>query len=492
MRPQATILALASLACVTHLPTLGWASLAGTTPLVTEDEDQACAELPTYVLRAEKLVVRPGKVLENVSVLVRGGEIVLISPEIPLPEGATEIKGKVVCASFMDPWSALGVDSNVLNDKSLNEEARVSDALNLYSGDFLRQQALEAGVTTARLQGGYRGSTGGLGAVVRLDPELDDPSTAVLLSDANLGMSVGLTVDSGARLVRGADGSLQFLSGDEPVDVFDRVSAIDKLISKLESGAAYRQAELEYAHKLDEWNKEIAEQTKKLEGDYKKAKKSRDKDVKEAEEKGKEFKEKKYKESRKPKQPKQDDGKAALASVAEGEIPLVVEVHRSSEIRNLLERTKSFGRLRLVIAGGSEALSSAKELAEREIPVIVWPALRGNSAQDEFASDDLSLAGVLAARGVPILLGTGGRGEDATRDLPLLAQMAIGHGLDPEVALRALTVDAARTFDMAGSIGTVELGKDADLLVLDGMPLMPGTNIEHVFCGGRLAVSNKN
>lgn len=487
MRPSASFPVLASLACAAFFPTTGQALQDSTAPAAETE-----AESTTYVIRAEKLIVRPGHVLENTSVLVREGEIVQVGADIEVPEGATEVKGAVVCASFIDPWSALGLDPNVLGDQKLVAGARTADGLDLYSDDHLREEALKAGVTSARLQGGWRGANCGLGAIVRLDPQLHDPEQVVLLNDADMGMSLGLSVNQGSTFQRMPDGTFRFISGDRPVDVFDRVSAVDKVIAGLETGRGYRKAELEYEFKLAEWKTAIAEKTEELQDDFKKAKKKRDKEVKEAEEKGKEHKEEKYKEDRKPKAPKHDADKAALARVAAGEIPLVVEVHRAGALRNLLKGTEKFGGLRLVIAGGSEAMSCAEELAKRDIPVIVWPSLRGTSAKDEFAGDDLSLAASLADAGVEVLLGTGGRTASATRDLPLLAELAVGHGLDAELAFEALTIGAARTFDIAGRVGSVEVGKDADLLVLDGMPLEPDSHIEYVFCGGRLAVSPKN
>ncbi|MFT5058762.1 MAG: imidazolonepropionase-like amidohydrolase [Planctomycetota bacterium] len=494
MRPQAIILALASLTCATYFTSTGLAA-SSVTPNFPGNGGQAADSIPetsVYLIRAEKLIVRPGEVLENTSVLVRGDKIVQIGTDLELPEGAEELKGKVVCASFIDPWSALGIDQNVLNDRSLAEGARAADSLNLYEDDFLRDQALAAGVTSVRVQGGYRGAQCGLGAMVRLDPTLNDPESAVLLADANMGMSLGLSPDPTQRFVRGSDGSFSVIVVNNGMDVFDRVSGVDKLIGQIEQGSDYHAAELKYEHELAEWKKSILEKTKELEDDFKKAKKSRDKDVKSAKEKDKEFKEKKYKEDKKPKAPKYDGDKAVLARMAEGEMPLVVEVHRSAEIRNLLAGTEQYKRLRLVIAGGSEALSCASELAERGIPVIVWPALLGDSAKDEFLGSSLSLAASLSEAGVEVLLGTGGRSNQVTRDLPLLAELAIGHGMDRDDALRALTIGAATTFDLAGSLGTVELGKDADLLVLDGMPLTSGTTIEHVFCGGRLAATSTN
>jgi len=444
----------------------------------------------TYVLRAEQLVVRPGHVREGASVLVRDGRIVRVGgSDMELPEGAVELRGKVVCAGFLDPWSALGVESGTLGDSRMEEAAHTVDGLDFYANDHLREEALRAGVTLARVQSAWQAPTGGVGAVVRLDPAADTADSAVVLADADLSAALGLSVDQGSRFVRNADGTFEMVSGKRPIDVFDRVSAVDKLVANLEAGRAYRRSELQYEHELAEWQEAITEKTEELEKDFKKAKKARDKDLEKAKEDGKELKEKKYKEDRKPKAPKVDARKAVLARVAEGELPLVVEVHRAGELRNLLHATEGFTRLRLILAGATEVGPMASELAERGIPVIVWPSLRGTGAEDEFAGGDLGLAATLRAAGVEVLLGTGGRDGRATRDLPLLAQLAVGHGLSREDAFHALTLGAARAFDVADRLGSVEPGKEADLLILDGHPLEASTRVQYVLCGGRLAVS---
>ncbi|MCA8981311.1 MAG: hypothetical protein KDC14_14870, partial [Planctomycetes bacterium] len=63
------------------------------------------APAPVHVLvRAERLIVRPGETRENTSVLITDGRIVAIGPELAAPEGATVVEGPVVCAGFIDPW----------------------------------------------------------------------------------------------------------------------------------------------------------------------------------------------------------------------------------------------------------------------------------------------------------------------------------------------------------------------------------------------------
>ena len=287
------------------------------------------------------------------------------------------------------------------------------------------------------------------------------------------------------------DGSFTLVdSTPEPMDPFERIAQIDRLSAQLSSGLAYRISQNEYKYSLAEWKEEIAEKVKELEKDFKKAKKDRDKEIAEAEEDGKEFKEEKYKEDKPPKEPSYNADKDVFARTANGELPLVVEVHRHAEIRNLLEATEGFGRLRMVIAGGTEAASFADELAARKIAVIVNPEPRGADAYDEVKGQDAALASVLHEAGVEVLIGSGGKAASATRDLSLLAAIAVGHGLDDDAALAAITSAPARVFDLKDR-GAIEFGKQADLLILDGDPLSTTTTVEAVLVGGRVVVEPK-
>jgi len=451
-------------------------------PATAAPQDDASADevaeesAPVHVLvKASRLIVRPGEELENTSVLITDGRIISIGAELEAPEGATVVEGAVVCAGFIDPWSALGMEEASRVDRGAGPATKASDGWSPYADEHLREEALRAGVTTIHLQGGSTAALGGLGALVRIGPSLGDE--ALVLSDVCLSATVGLSADGG------------FWGGVRAVDPFDRMQQIDRIAQNLGSGQSYSESWAKYESEIVEWEKAIAEKEEELEKDFKKAKKDREKDIEKAEEKGKEYKEKRYKEDRKPRRPKVDRDKAVLARVANGEIPLVVEAHRASEIRGLLDAIEAFKRVRLVIAGGTEAKSQAERLAERGVTVIVWPALLGSSRYDEYETHDLSLAGELAEAGVKVLIGSGGREAAATRDLPLLAASLVGHGLDRDVAFGALTIDAARALDVADRLGSVELGKDGELIVLTGDPLASATRVQYVISAGRVVVT---
>ncbi|MDP6956428.1 MAG: hypothetical protein QF599_10675, partial [Planctomycetota bacterium] len=297
-----------------------------------DDGDPAAESSEQYLINAGRVIVRPGEVLENVRILVRGGSIAALGRDVEAPEGIEEISGAVVCAGFIDPWSALGVDAGSLRDQRTEPATRTADAIDVHGQRHLRREALRAGVVAARVQAGGLARVGGVGAVVRLNPDLS-AAEALVLPDAVLAMSVGLSRGGGA------------------MDVFDRQGEVDRVRGALDSGLAYRQNEVEYRYDLEEWEKAMAEKEADLEKDFKKAKKDRDKGLAKAEEDDKEFKEKKYKEDKKPRKPSFDSNKAALARAAHGELPLVVQVHRAAELRELLKATAGVDRLRLVLAG---------------------------------------------------------------------------------------------------------------------------------------------
>ena len=418
---------------------------------------------PGIVLRAERVILRPGKVIENASVHVRDGVIVAVGPNIEAPEGAQVIEGKVICAGFLDPWSTLGLTAVTASRPDTDVNTLATDGLDLFAAEHLRKQTLRAGVTAVGVTAGRVASVSGLGAVIRTAPNLS-LEDAVVLGDSCVATSVGLNGDA-----------------------FDRIGHVDRLVKLIENGAEYRVDHTEYAYKLKEWEAEIAEEQAKLEKDEDKAKKARKKAKEKAEKDGKTFKEKKYKEDKRPRAPKFDVEKAVWARVAEGELPLCVQAHRVSELRALLAGTERFGRLRMVILGGTHALGFAEDIAARRIPVVVWPFPSGAPRVGQPDQRDLSLAGRLSAAGVEVLLGSGG--STSARDLPLLAATAVGHGLDRDTALRALTTGAAKVLDVGDRLGQVKRGHQADLLVLNGEPLASSTQVQYVLSAGQVVLS---
>ena len=424
----------------------------------TEEEPAAAAPERATLLRAAKVHLRPGEVLEDGEVLVRGGYIVAVGQGLDVPEGTTVVEGAELCAGYIDAWSTLGIDGGSAADQGTMASTHTASVATAFGDRYPRAWAREAGVLLTRTQAGQNAVIGGVGAVLRPLPHGADD--LVVLADAGVQLTCGVT--RGGR-----------------ADVFDRVMEADRIGSLIAGGLSYRESWVEYGYELAEWEEAIAEQQAELEKDFKKAKKDRDKEIAEAEEDGKEFKEERYKEDKKPKAPRFDPENEVFARVAHGELPLVVEIHGEPELRALLAATEGFGRLRLVLSGATDAAPFADELASRGIAVLLQPLAPGTRGAGEWAGFDNGLFGTLAEAGVQVLIGTGG---DRAHQLPMMARLAIAGGLDREAAFEAVTLGAARAFDLADRFGSVEAGKVAELLLLDGAPL-EGTPTHAVVAG---------
>jgi imidazolonepropionase-like amidohydrolase len=110
----------------------------------------------------------------------------------------------------------------------------------------------------------------------------------------------------------------------------------------------------------------------------------------------------------------------------------------------------------------------------------------GLGRPDEYQEHDPALAGALDRAGVRVLIGSGG-GDDS-RELRFLAAMAVGHGMEREAALAAITTVPAQVFDAADRLGTLELGRSGDVLVLDGDPLDSSAQLRFVIARGQVVL----
>jgi imidazolonepropionase-like amidohydrolase len=451
---------------------LGIAAAAATLPATAEDGP------PTLFIHVQRLIKSAGDEVQSASILVRGGKIVAVGTDLQKPEGAREISGAVACPAFIDPWSTLGIGADSLQDPATTAATRAVDGVDAWSNRHLRTDALRSGVTVVRVQAGARSRVGGVGALLRVAPDLPQ-SESVVLADCSLSMSAGTTPS-------------QAIDTNEPPDPFERAADLDRVISAVESGKSYLASRIEHRYELEEWEKKIADKDAELTKDAKKAKKDREKEQKDATDKGKPFAEKKYKEDKRPQPPRYDEDNEVLARVADGALPLCVQADRAFVIRGLLGGTSGYDRLRWILAGGGESLAYAHTLAERGIPVLVAPIPRGRAVREDRDEAGLSLAGDLARAGVTVLLGSGGVGPGSSRDLPLLAELAIGNGLDRDKAFEAVTLGAARAFDAGDRLGSLEAGKDAEILVLEGEPLSSDARVRFVISSGRVVLEPQN
>ena len=172
----------------------------------------------------------------------------------------------------------------------------------------------------------------------------------------------------------------------------------------------------------------------------------------------------------------------AVAKLTRGELPLIVLADRARAIRDAVAFAGQHG-LRLVLASGRDAAQEAELLAEKGVPVILG-AVQALPVQEDDAYDGPFIApGDLERAGVPIAFGT--FDSSSARVLPYEVATAVAFGLDPEAALRALTLGAAEILGLDDRLGSIDAGKWANLVVTDGDPLEVRTAVRNVIIRGR-------
>lgn len=172
----------------------------------------------------------------------------------------------------------------------------------------------------------------------------------------------------------------------------------------------------------------------------------------------------------------------ALVPVLNGDKKLVIEMGSEAELRGAIELNADYG-VDLIIQGAQEAWKVADELAGAEIPVIIHPQdnLLGNVTM---AGTTFSNAKRLEAAGVKFAIYSGNGSLYYGHHVLQFAGMAVAHGMSHEGAIRAITLNPAEMFGFSDTAGSIEIGKDADVVVWDGDPLEVTSNTDHVIIRG--------
>ena len=180
--------------------------------------------------------------------------------------------------------------------------------------------------------------------------------------------------------------------------------------------------------------------------------------------------------------PKRDLKLEALGLALRREIPWRQHCHRADDIATALRIAAEFG-YDLVIDHGTEAHLIADKIAVSGAPVVIGPLLSARS-KVELRNRTLTSPRILSAAGITIAITT----DHPVVPIQLLvhsATLAVKEGLDPAEALRAITINPARIMGIAGRLGSLSPGKDADLVVWSGDPLDVMSRAERAFIAGQ-------
>ena len=187
------------------------------------------------------------------------------------------------------------------------------------------------------------------------------------------------------------------------------------------------------------------------------------------------------------KQPKFDMKMEALIPVLKREIPLKAHAHRTDDIMTAIRIAKEFD-LRITIEHCTEGHLIVEALAAAGVPVAVGPTLT-TATKLELLNKSWTTPGILAAAGIPVSIITDSP-VIPQKYLSLCAGLAVKAGMDPFQALQAITINPARHIGLADRVGSLEAGKDADVVLTDGNPMVSDTVVRYVVADGKRLVDH--
>jgi imidazolonepropionase-like amidohydrolase len=382
----------------------------------------------TVAIVGGRVVPINGDPVDDGTVLVTDGKITAVSPGLPVPDGVPVISahGSWVLPGFIEAHGHVGVHEE-------GEGWAGSDSNELTDPVTAHVRALDA-INPADL--GFRDAVSGGVLAVNVNPGSGNPiggQTAAV-------KCWGRTVDE--MLLRAPAGMKSAL-GENPKRVYGERK--QSPATRLGTAAVIRGALVDaanYLAKLDAEQRKPEDERKPIDRDLK---------------------------------------LEALGRVLRREIPWRQHCHRADDIATALRIAEEFG-YQLVIDHGTEAHLLADILAAKDIPVIIGPLFTSRS-KVELRNRSLDNPGKLAAAGVTIAI---------TTDHPVVpinflahqAALSVKHGLDRDTALRALTINPARIIGIDDRLGSIEPGKDADLVIWSGDPLDVLSRVEHAFIDG--------
>lgn len=172
----------------------------------------------------------------------------------------------------------------------------------------------------------------------------------------------------------------------------------------------------------------------------------------------------------------------ALIPVLKREIPLKAHAHAAEDLFTALRIAKEFN-LKITLEHVTEGHLIVDELAKENVPLAVGPTLT-SASKFELRNKSWTTPGLLAAAGCQVSIITDSP-VIPQEYLPLCAGLAVQAGMDPFAALQAITINPAKHAGIADRVGSLEAGKDADIVITDGCPFEVSTTVKHVFIDGK-------
>jgi imidazolonepropionase-like amidohydrolase len=376
------------------------------------------------MLRGGTIHTMAGKVIEGGSVLMRDGKIVAVGKNFTPPNDykIIDIPGQQVYPGMIDAASMLGLDEDADEPGLLNPQLRAADAVNPAS-DHIAGSRVNGVTSVIEMPEGELLS--GQMSLLRLDGPTTGPPVAIHLRFPAL--------------------TIHPVPPHENADSDDDPAPPEPI--------PYEEARQDYDRKMEALNRFFDEARA-----YWRAKRA------------------------KARGQKTDLRLEAMLPVFDGATPLFVTAVREREIREAVafaDRQK----VRIVLADAYESYKCIDLLKGHKISVVLGPTFSLPLNPDDAYDRSYTTAGELYRAGIPFAIATFSARQ--THNLPYQAAAAVPFGLPQEAAYRAVSLSAAEIFGMGKTLGSLEEGKSADLIVADGDPLEATTKVRMVFIDGK-------
>ena len=186
---------------------------------------------------------------------------------------------------------------------------------------------------------------------------------------------------------------------------------------------------------------------------------------------------------KKPPAPKPDERMATMARFLKGDLPAIVEVSTPADLLHFWQVMEPFGEFkpRIVFAGPPDLHKAASELGARKARVILRPMV----ALAPFTRERINPAAELARAGAQVALTPPSDSSEGLHGYLFRVGELVKYGLPREAALRAVTIVPAEIAGIDQRVGSLEAGKDADLLLFTGDPLSPESRLHEIYINGK-------
>ncbi len=401
----------------------------------------ATAAEKTYAIRGAKIYTLAGPPIEKGTVIIRGGKIAAVGADVAVPADAevVDATGLEVYPGLFDSVSRLGltevgaVSATVDTDELGSYNPHLAAATAVHPASEHIPVARANGITHAVSAPGSGGGGffGGFsGAIMPGQASLIHLS-GWTIEEMLIKRSVGLIVNWPSFQTRTFDFAT-FSVKERP---FTEVKKeYDEKIAELEN---WLEAARHYAQAAEKGSADKFERDLKLE---------------------------------------------SLGPVVEGKLPVIVMANNARDIKNALEFCDKH-HLKMILAGGAEAWKVKDQLKAKDIPVILRPTQALPGEEDEPYDKPFTNPAELYQAGVRIAFATFDSAD--SRTLPYEAGNAVPYGLPQEVALKGITLTPAQILGVADQLGSIEVGKLANLIVTTGDPLEFQTQVRYLFINGQ-------